>query len=146
DTWITTGSMNHQRSHHTATLLKNGKVLVTGGYYDISCNIFVRNDELYNPSTGTWRNTDKMSNIYHTTILLSNGKVLMAGGLPAVSSQLYDPLTGTWNKTGPMSDWRQGHSASLLKNGSVLVAGGHQNNWRLFNAELYDPSTGTWKS
>ena len=46
--WTTTGSMSTERSHHTATLLPNGKVLVTGG----SSNSFSRlnSAELYDPN------------------------------------------------------------------------------------------------
>lgn len=50
--WTTTGNMVQARYDHSATLLHNGQVRVTGGY-NSSGNPAIP-DELYTPSTGTW--------------------------------------------------------------------------------------------
>jgi N-acetylneuraminic acid mutarotase len=141
--------MNRTRYFHTASVLTDGKVLVTGGDTDIG---YVNSAELYDPSTGTWTNTGNMSSAryQHTASVLTNGKVLATGGYIGTnlnSAELYDPSTGTWTTTGNMSSARYSHTASLLTNGKVLVTGGfhlgygpgYQN-----SAELYDLSTGTW--
>ena len=68
--------------YHTATLLNNGKVLVTGGV-GISSNL--ASAELYDPVTGTWSTTGSMSvarGTYPTVTLLNTGSVLVAGGPP----------------------------------------------------------------
>ncbi|CAF1561813.1 unnamed protein product [Adineta steineri] len=151
DTWITTGNMNNGRYWHTASVLLNGKVLVTGG----RGNSFLNSVELYDPSTGTWTTTGRMTNTryYHTASLLSNGKVLVTGGMDNAnaylnSAELYDPSTGTWIATGNMKNARAYHTASVLSNGKVLVTGGGGSSGSgtgsLYSAELYDPSTGTW--
>jgi len=49
--WTLTSPMYGARAGHTATLLLNGKVLVTGGFYRYW---YVGSAELYNPVTGTW--------------------------------------------------------------------------------------------
>jgi hypothetical protein len=50
--------MNNGRYLHTASVLTNGKVLVTGGYgYSGDLNSV----ELYDPSTGTWTITGRMT-------------------------------------------------------------------------------------
>ncbi|CAF4162473.1 unnamed protein product, partial [Adineta steineri] len=46
--WSVTGNMNIGRHFHTASVLSNGKVLVTGGNY----HDYPYNAELYDPSTG----------------------------------------------------------------------------------------------
>ena len=51
-TWTTTGDMLGGGGRHTATLLRNGQVLVVGSTYGNP-----RAAELYDPSTGTWTAT-----------------------------------------------------------------------------------------
>ncbi|WNG44853.1 kelch-like protein [Archangium minus] len=141
--WSPTGSMADERTHHTATLLPNGKVLVVGGSG-------LSTAELYDPATGTWSATGSMasSRYNHTATLLPNGKVLVAGGWGSTShlatAEVYDPATGTWSATGSMASSRDGHTATLLLSGKVLVAGGTRS--RLPTVELYDPATGTWSA
>jgi hypothetical protein len=94
--WTATGSMTTNRLGHTATLLPNGKVLVTGGAK--YTNAFF-SSELYDPATGTWAVSGSMNTnrYYHTATLLENGKVLAAGGYGAgatypISSELYQTV------------------------------------------------------
>src|SRR2546421_6370369 len=68
--WRYTGSLNTQRSGHTATLLSNGKVLVVGGGDGVTTSA-----ELYDPATGTWSLTGTLNvaRESHTATLLPNG-------------------------------------------------------------------------
>ena len=59
--WIPTGSLNTPRSDHTATLLRNGKVLVVGGRNGNSVPNFLNSAELYDPTTGTWSITGSLN-------------------------------------------------------------------------------------
>jgi N-acetylneuraminic acid mutarotase len=65
--WSHTGSMNYTRESHTASILTNEKVLVTGGY---NRGHILNSVELYDPSTETWITTGSMNYArhYHTTI------------------------------------------------------------------------------
>ncbi|CAF3853051.1 unnamed protein product [Adineta steineri] len=145
--WFSTGNMTNARYSHTASVLLNGKVLVTGGYDGFS---YLNSAEIYDPSTGTWMATGNMTNAryLHTASVLSNGKVLVTGGWNRVSvlysAELYDPSTGTWTTIGNMFYPRSWHTASVLPNGKVLVTGGYNGFSFLNNAEVYDPSTSTW--
>jgi WD40 repeat protein len=149
-TWSFTGSMAQARNYFTATLLKNGGVLVVGGSYR---GTFVQygltSAELYNASTGTFSftgglNTGRYS---HTATLLNSGQVLIAGGIDNTtrlsSAELYDPSTGKFTFTGSMHAVR-GTAGTLLNNGMVLFAGGYDGTNFLSTAELYDPSSGTF--
>src|SRR4051812_47337567 len=73
--WTATGSMTTPREDQTATPLPSGKVLVVGGG-------FLDSAELYDPDTGTWSRTGSMSALRgdHTATVLPSGKVLIAGG------------------------------------------------------------------
>ena len=150
--WSTTGSLNTNHTDHTATLLPNGKVLVTAGWDGSEP---VKSAELYDPDTGTWTITGSLitARYWHTASLLQNGKVLVAAGsdegdlfTALASAELYDPDTGTWSKTASLSDPRVLHSATLLQNGKVLVAGGYGGYvyGQSDSEELYDSTTGEW--
>lgn len=152
ETWSVTGALTDGRDGHTATLLSNGKVLVTGGY-DTSGKPLA-SSELYDPVLGTWSPTGALANAryFHTATLLPNGMVLVAGGtatygsnLELASSELYDPVTEAWSTTGALATARHSYLATLLPNGKVLAAGGYDaTGTAMADCELYDPATGIW--
>jgi len=107
------GSMTSPRYVHTATILLNGRVLVTGGFpstndcFDLG-EPALRSTELYDPSNGSFQATGSMvtGRGGHTATLLLNGKVLVAGGgdqgggpfpffgTASTTAELYDPGAG----------------------------------------------------
>ena len=131
-TFITISNMTTARSGHAATLLLDGRVLITGG-----CGKNCPSAELYDPSTGKFAPTGSMttSRTFHTAILLASGKVLLMGGAQDLSAEIYDPSTGTFTPTGNMISGRA-VPATLLQDGRVLVGN--------VNAEIYDPASGTF--
>jgi hypothetical protein len=80
-----TGSMNHPRRHLNATVLPDGKVLVTGGTSGAGHNDeegAVRMAEIWDPATNAWRTlTEELRpRTYHgLALLLPDGRVLSAG-------------------------------------------------------------------
>jgi len=123
-----TGSMETARFLHTATLLNDGRVLVTGGGQP---GVILSTAEIFDPASGTFAPTGNMetSRMSHTATLFSNGKVLVTGGLKnAITSlsaaELFDPVSGTFSPTADMTTPRESHTATLLVNGEVLVTGG----------------------
>ena len=160
-TFIPTGSMTSAREVHTATLLADGRVLITGGADYQSRAIATA--ELYDPTTGMFSPTGSMATAraFHTATLLADGRVLIAGGSPAAwgttahlaSAEIYDPTTGTFTPTGRMAGGREFNTATLLADGRVLLAGGSSGSQEdvgseakedVASAEIYDPTTGTF--
>ncbi len=166
-TFSPTGPMTGRRVFHTATLLADGRVLVTGGLQTLAVGggFPLASAELYDPKTGTFSPTGSMATarIDDTATLLADGRVLVAGGtdLPnaesasgemLASAELYDPTTGTFSPTGSMATARAGQTATTLADSRVLVTGGVELLTKtgpgpfLASAERYDPKTGTFSA
>ena len=144
-TWTATGEMISREDFdccETATLLRDGRVLVTGR----------EGAQLFDPDTMTWTATGKPITRglgAGAAVLLPDGKVLVAGGgiYPQMlrSAELYDPDTGSWTATGDMNAAHDGpDTATLLRDGTVLVTGRSTSASSSRSAELYDPASGTW--
>jgi WD40 repeat protein len=143
------GNMFEGRAFHVATLLSDGRVLITGGHNGVTP---LSTAEIYDPGSGTFTQTaGNMHNrrYLHTAVLLSDGKVLVSGGSDGRyylnKSELFDPSTGNFTEiTNNQTIGRGGHIAIRLESGKVLLAGGFDGASYLSNAELYDPTEGTF--
>jgi N-acetylneuraminic acid mutarotase len=157
-------ALHHARAFQSATMLNDGRVLVTGGFSieiaftppppHLAHPPFLTSAEIYNPRTNRWTETGSLntSRAAQMAALLRNGMVLVAGGEneggAINSAELFNPRTGKWSVTGSMIEPRSDGTATLLDDGRVLVAGGAHGafpNLTISNtAELYNPKTGTW--
>jgi dihydrofolate reductase len=143
--------MNTAREAATATLLRNGKVLIAGGS---DGSIILSSTELYDPTTNTFAKSTPLMNVARdnaTATLLRDGKVLIAGGggvsASLSSAELYDPATNTFApsaSTPVMNTARYFATATLLSKGKVLIAGGINGGTSLRSTELYNWATNTF--
>jgi len=153
DTWTPTVGMSTPRDWFDAVLLKDGRVLVAGGFgLDTLASA-----ELYDSTTGRWTATGNLhiARYGHTLTLLHDGSVLAARGsgdgdlaTTISSAERYDPRTGTWSLAGETGAGSVMHTATLMDDGRVLVAGGNGGgiggNVVHAVAMIFDPTTGTW--
>jgi hypothetical protein len=97
--WHASAPMAFARKQHNATLLPDGKVLVTGGSSGTERATAVSSSpalaaELWNPATGRWTTvaSDTVFRGYHSVaLLLPDGRVLSGGGNFEASLELYSP-------------------------------------------------------
>jgi len=109
-TFAATGSMATGRAEHTASVLVSGKVLVSGGAYNIAATASA---ELYDPGTGTFTATGSMAvkRSIHTASVLPSGKVLVTGGVDPVSGDTRArscttlPETRGWGRSPARAPW-----------------------------------------
>ena len=93
--FTTAGSMATTRAYHTAMLLADGTVLVTGGVdYGSSATASA---EVFDPGQATFSPTGGMGTprYFHAACLLNDGRVLVTGGRdsdtrPLSATELYD--------------------------------------------------------
>jgi len=99
-TWTSIASMGERRKNHNATLLPDGKVLVTGGSKGTEGPNAPPTDpaytsEVWDPGTGTWTTMASLTVFrgYHSVaVLLPDGRVLSAGGKwGGKSAEVYSP-------------------------------------------------------
>ncbi len=84
---VVAGHMLSPRAGHTATLLKDGRVLVAGGM--VHNREFLDSAELYDPVSRQFSSTGKMmtKRVGQVAALLLDGRVLLAGGWSKGSNQ-----------------------------------------------------------
>lgn len=120
-----TGSLGTARAFHSATLLPDGRVLVTGGIVD-DVNT-TTSSEIYDPSTGLFgpAGSTQVGRFAHSAIVLTDGRVLVLGGQSAsAATDLYDPAADRWFPGPALEPAWAASTATLLAGGKVLVFGG----------------------
>lgn len=145
---ISTGTPEAARFSHTATLLRDNRVLIAGGMQ--RNGVWLDSAEIYNPARGQFLPAARMLSrrAGAMAVLLASGKVLIAGGTDGSgkslhSTEIYDPEKNAFSPGPDMLAPRAHGVAVLLRSGKVLVAGGcaQGDDDRLASAEVYDPAT-----
>jgi hypothetical protein len=143
------GDMVTRRFSHTATLLRDGRVLIVGGYFDppAHTHIFNRSTaaEIFDPATGGFTPTGSLTiaRAEHVAALLPDGRVLVVGGQLAGPGQaeVFDPATGAFTLLASLpSAERRSPGAVTLPDGRVVIAGG----FATPSVDLFDPATSTF--
>lgn len=161
EAWQPAASLEDARWRHTATLMRDGRLLVAGGFggslRTTNAQPVLDTAEIYDPATDTRTRTAPMNvrRALHAAILLPDGKVLVAGGRtcdrppPAAcdftfrtpTTEVCDPVAKTWALGTRMLFERHTTAAALLPDGTVLVPAGFGNEGANRTGDVHDPSS-----
>jgi hypothetical protein len=145
--------MAQSRSLHTATRLRDGRVLVVGGFAEGGA---IRSSaELWDPATGAFAAAGSLGTgrYGHTATLLPDGRVLVAGGVASGdggtftilgTTEVWDPEAGGLSPGRDLVEPHANHTATALSDGRILVVGGLRTQADLAGSEVSDLFTGAW--
>lgn len=155
DLRLAVGGLAIGRQSHRATLLQDGRVLVTGGFTQNTAVTEVA--EVFDPVQDRFFTLGSVlarGRALHAQVLLPDGRVLICGGWYETSpgaqavtdeTELYNPAFNGFQSSGRLNTARYNHAIVVLADGRVLVCGGTDANLRdLDDAEVWDPGTGEW--
>ncbi len=146
--------MNDARSGATASVLQDGRVLITGGRSSDGPPILISNTlEIFDPNSGNFSNAGTMSppRQDHAAAVLSDGRVLLVGGSgdgtnALNTTDIYDPQAGSVSPGPAMSTPRAKATATTLLDGTVVVIGGSNGTSDLASAEFFDPAANNFNA
>jgi hypothetical protein len=124
------------RFHHAATLLRDGRVLVTGGSYTSpppnagQDEVEIADAEIFDPTSEAWSAVEPLpiGRSRHAALTLTDGNVLVVGGETTsgqwlTTTEVYDVAANQWESLPPLARAPIGVTqAVVLPGGSVLVA------------------------
>jgi hypothetical protein len=143
------GAPGQQFSGTTATLLADGRVLITGGGFDSSPSTVFASVSIFDPATNTTTDVAPMGTVRrdHSATRLADGRVLVVGGRSTIgllgllaTAEIYDPALNTWTAADSLAESRYDHGSVLLLDGDVFAVGGTFP----VTVERYDTASDTW--
>jgi len=125
-----TGDMQVRRHKHDAVLLRDGRVVITGGSDERDDRGVYNTTEFFDAKSGTFAVGPTMQHGRYkhigTMLQLPNGAVLLAGGAP--QAETYDPRTNAFvTVEGDVRMAGQFSAVAMLSGGRVLITGGYGN-------------------
>jgi hypothetical protein len=161
DRWTTVAPMAVGRIGHRATLMTDGRVLVTGGKTGLSYQQdYVRTAEIFDPATGAWSpaSAPPSQRKDHAAVTLADGRVFVVGGFDPTSgiaktAELYDPACDTWSSIATNQLYSM-PTAVVLDDGRALVLTymGYVQEVKQGTelrgdvvGEIFDPAKATWQ-
>jgi hypothetical protein len=109
--------------YYASAVLKDGRVFVAGGEYNVSSQVDLLTAEIYDPVADSWAavpTPPSWNNIGDApSCVLPDGKVLL-GDINSTRTAIFDPTTKTWSLGGNKDDKSSEESWTLLPNHSIL--------------------------
>lgn len=149
--FVSAGEMSVARGDHTASLLPDGRVIVTGGYDGSNEHDTTEIFDPTKPAASAWSAGPKLSGprMAHSAVTLTDGRVVIAGGMAwpsyLTSFEIYKPGTNSFQTPGVvLSTGKARMATALLAGDKILLAGGDDGSSAFSNVlETYEPNSGT---
>ena len=147
-TFSATFRMYPTRVGHSATLLKDGRVLIVGGSI-FGGEWLLGQNLIYDPSSEAFSEAGnlQLDRAHHKAVLLQDGRVLIVGGYTGnldrvLTIEIYDPDTNTFSTAGTSA--MNPLAALLLPSGRVFFIHDDNGNISLYNpdTQVFSPPTG----
>lgn len=171
ETWSDAAPLPEPRANHVATLLADGRVLVTGGGPTSIIGLpsgpgTVASAVLYDPAQNAWSPTGAMKTprAAHQALRLADGRVVVVGGgtdqsagtcapqypdctvpVATATTEVWDPTTGAFTDVGSLTTARFSFTLTALVSGELVAIGGVDTT-STKSTEQLDPATLTWTS
>lgn len=152
NSWSPAAPLSVGQHSHTATLLADGRVFVTGGFNAGLMAIAA----LYSPATNTWTSVAPPTTglrYDHQAFALADGSVLIAGGKYVDSSsgdgtetEVFDVTTGAWSSAGNLGHARFCTQGVTIDGAPIMIGGDSESEGPLDSVEKYDATTRSWIS
>lgn len=153
------GLNNNIYAFSTATLLRNNKLLITGGS---SGQTIHNTSEIYDPETDTITKGPDMNfpRAYHQAVLLNDGRVLILGGTTGKginetnnkTAEIYDPVQNKFIllKNAPVNIPDVEDNTQILNDGTVCILNRHNSyekhsKFIVFQVEIFDLKTNEFR-
>jgi len=108
--FVSVGAMAYQRQQHLAFKMKDGKVIVVGGWGRLaggSSDTILSTTEIFDPTSNTWSPGPSLAapRYEHTGVALPDGRIVIAGGRPTTggatgSIEIFVPDAATCTTSG----------------------------------------------
>ncbi len=132
--WTAAASLPSARTRHSAVLMPDGSVLVSGGGVSVLSR--------YDPALNSWSDLPTAA-VTGSAVLLNSGKVLI---IDTASAKLFDPANNGLTNASAMPTARADFAVTKLPDGRVLTMSGRIALSSTSAVDIYDPATNTWSA
>jgi len=157
-TWSQVASMssNYGPLYFASAVLRDGRVIVNGGEYNLSINNFCQSEwtnmgAIYDPASNSWASVSPpigWSSIGDAQSVVRSDLTYMLANCCTTQQALLNATDLTWTSTGAGKfDINDEEGWTLLPSGNILTVDAYVFTGTCgTGSELYNPSTGSWSS
>jgi len=142
-TWSTMADSTNAPLYYASGILRDGRLIIAGGEYNLGIPTWLNAAEIYNPTTNTWTTLPTPAGWVRIGdapgCVLPDGRFFV-GEVATANTAIYNPATNTWTAAANKISTVGEESWSLLPDGSIHAVDCSNPP----NAEKYVIAANTW--